>query len=127
MISAILACKIREATYYLCLTELKHCSSLLQSKQKLSRRRARERERETERKRERGVCAHWESKTLCLCGSTGSTSQKLNKVWLLFLMGKKSPKGSAMLLSWQHCAYPFLQLRVGPRVKQKIRAELIAR
>ncbi len=25
-----------------------------------------------------------------------------------------------MLLSRQHCASPFLQLRVGPRVKQKI-------
>ncbi len=44
-----------------------------------------------------------------------------------FLKGKKSLKGSAMLLSWQHCASPFLQLRVGPRVKQKIRAVLIAR
>ncbi len=32
-----------------------------------------------------------------------------------------------MLLSWQHCASPFLQLRVGPRVKQKICAALITR
>ncbi len=35
--------------------------------------------------------------------------------------GKKSLKGSAMLLSRQHCASPFLQLRVGPRVKQNTR------
>ncbi len=27
-----------------------------------------------------------------------------------FLKGKRSLKGSAMLLSWQHCASPFLQL-----------------
>ncbi len=40
---------------------------------------------------------------------------------------KKSLKGSAMLLSWQHCASPFLQLRVGPWVKQKIHAALIVR
>ncbi len=30
---------------------------------------------------------------------------------------KKSLKGSAMLLSWQHCGSPFLQLRVGTAVK----------
>ncbi len=30
-----------------------------------------------------------------------------------------------MLLSWQHFALPFLQLRVRPRVKQKICAALI--
>ncbi len=53
-----------------------------------------------------------------------SDSQKLGLG--AFLKGKKSLKGSAMLLSWQHCASPFLQLRVGPRVKQKIRAALIA-
>ncbi len=56
--------------------------------------------------------------------STGD-SQKLGLG--AFLKGKKSVKGSAMLLSWQHCASPFLQLRVGPRVKQKIRVALIAR
>ncbi len=56
--------------------------------------------------------------------STGD-SQKLGLG--AFLKGKKSLKGSAMLLSWQHCASPFLQLRVGPRVKQKIHAALIAR
>ncbi len=39
-------------------------------------------------------------------------SQRLNKVWTLFLKGKKLLKGSAMLPSWQHCASPFLQLRV---------------
>ncbi len=44
-----------------------------------------------------------------------------------FLKGKKSLKGSAMFLSWQHCPSPFLQQGVGPRVKQKIRAALIAR
>ncbi len=54
-----------------------------------------------------------------------SDSQKLGLG--AFLKGKGSLKGSAMLLSWQHCASPFLQLRVGPRVKQKIRAALIAR
>ncbi len=31
-----------------------------------------------------------------------------------FLKGKKSLKGSAMLLSWQHCASPFLQLWASP-------------
>ncbi len=41
-----------------------------------------------------------------------------------FFEGKKIV---AKLLSWQHCASPFLQLRVGPRVKQKIHAALIAR
>ncbi len=41
-----------------------------------------------------------------------------------FLKGKKSLKGSAMLLSWQHCASPFLQLRVGPWVKPEIHAAL---
>ncbi len=57
-------------------------------------------------------------------GSTGD-SQKLGLG--AFLKGKLLLKGSsAMLLSWQHCASPFLQLRVGPRVKEKIRAALIA-
>ncbi len=32
---------------------------------------------------------------------------RLNKVWALFLKGKKLLKGSALLLSWQHCASPF--------------------
>ncbi len=58
VISAILACKIREATY-LCLTELKRCSTLPIAEEKLSRRREREREvcaraeqsRRTERER----------------------------------------------------------------------------
>ncbi len=68
--------------------------------------------------------ARWESKTLRLRGSTGD-SQKLGLG--AFLKGKKSLKGSAMLLNWQHCASPFLQLRVGPRVKLKIRVALIAR
>ncbi len=87
--------------------------------EKLSRRREREvcarAGRETEQtQRERGVCARWESKTSRSRGST----QKLGLG--AFLKGKKSLKGSAMLLSWQHCASPFLQLRVGPLVKQKI-------
>ncbi len=68
-----------------------------------------------DRAREREVCAR---------GSTGEP-QKLGLG--AFLKGKKSLKGSAMLLSWQHCASPFLQLRVGPRVKQKIHDALIAR
>ncbi len=89
------------------------------AEQKLSRRRERERERE----RERGVCVRWESRT-SRSRSTGD-SQKLGLG--AFLKGKRSLKGSAMLLSWQHCASPFLQLRVGPRVKQKICAALIAR
>ncbi len=67
--------------------------------------------------------ARWESRT-SRSRSTGD-SQKLGLG--AFLEGKRSLKGSAMLLSWQHCASPFLQLRVGPRVKQKIRAALIAR
>ncbi len=70
-----------------------------------------------QRERERGVCARWESKTSRSRGSTGD-SQKLG--FGAFLKGKNLLKGSAMLLSWQHCASPFLQLRVGPRVKQNM-------
>ncbi len=44
-----------------------------------------------------------------------------------FFKGKKSLKGSAMLISWQQCASPFLQLWVGPRVKQKTCTVLIPR
>ncbi len=73
--------------------------------------------------RERGVCACWERRTSC--SRSNGESQKLGLG--AFLKGKRSLKGSAMLLSWQHCASPFLQLQVGPRVKQKIRAALIAR
>ncbi len=62
---------------------------------------------------------------LTLAGGLAGDSQKLGLG--AFLKGKKSLKGSAMLLSWQHCASPFLQLWVGPRVKQKIRVALIAR
>ncbi len=85
--------------------------------------RERERERERgERERER-ECARSGRRT-SRSRSTGE-SQKLGLG--AFLKGKRSLKGSAMLLSWQHCASPFLQLRVGPRVKQKIHAALIAR
>ncbi len=120
----------------------------VRAEQKLSRRRERERERcvcvlnrnwvdaEREREmcmralnrnwadaeREGYVCVCWESKTSS--GITGD-SRRLNKG--AFLKGKKSLKGSALLLSWQHCASPFLQLWIGPRVKQKIRAALLAR
>ncbi len=69
------------------------------------------------------MCARWESKTSRSRGSTGD-SQKLGLGG--FLKGKRLLKGSAMLLSWQHCASPFLQLGVGPWVKQKICAALIA-
>ncbi len=69
---------------------------------------------------EREMCAHAEQK-LSRCGerdvcararkarprSTGD-SLRLNKVWALF-GGGESLKGSAMLLSWQHCASPFLR------------------
>ncbi len=75
-----------------------------------------QRERERERERERGVRACWESKTSRSPDSTGD-SLRLNKVWALFFRQKKSLKGSAMLLSWQHSASPFLQLRVGTAVK----------
>ncbi len=62
---------------------------------------------------------------MCACGVRwDSKSQKLNKVWALF-EGKKPIKASAMLLSWQQCASPFLQLQVGPRVKKIIHAALI--
>ncbi len=70
------------------------------------------------------MCARWESNTLRLRGSTGD-SQKLGLG--AFFKRKRSLKGSAMLLSCQHCASPFLQLRVGPRVKPEIGAALIAR
>ncbi len=76
-----------------------------------------------ERERERCVRERWESKTLRSRGST-SDSHKLGLG--AFLKGKRSLKGSAMLQSWQHCASPFLQLGVGPRVKPEIRAALIA-
>ncbi len=79
---------------------------------------------DAERARERGVYARWESKTSRWRGSIDD-SQKLGLG--AFLKGKKSLKWSAMFLSWQHCASPFLQQGVGPRVKQKIRAALIAR
>ncbi len=81
-------------------------------------------EQSRRRERERGVCARWESKTSRWRGSIGD-SQKLGLG--AFLKGKRSLKGSAMFLSWQHCASPFLQQGVGPRVKPKIRAALIAR
>ncbi len=100
------------------------------AEQKLSRCREREKgvcacwteTEQTRRERERCVCLCWESKTSR--GSTGD-SLRLNKVWALFFRGEKSRKGSAMLISWQHCAFPFLQLRIGPWVKPKIRAALI--
>ncbi len=96
------------------------------AEQKLSRRGERERcvhTRWTETEQtDRCVCVCWESKISH--GNTGD-SRRLNKVWALFFFREKTLKGSAMLLSWQHCASPFLQLRVGPQVKQKIHAALI--
>ncbi len=94
---------------------------------------------DAERERERGVCAAragreteqtQRERERCV-RALGEQDLALERQyrWLglgAFLKGKKSLKGSAMLLSWQHCASPFLQLRVGPRVKQKIRAALIA-
>ncbi len=66
----------------------------------------------------RATCVHTlEKKDLALA--------KLNKVWALFWREKKLLKGSVMLLSWQHCASPFLQLQVRPWVKLKIRAMLV--
>ncbi len=76
---------------------------------------SRRRERERERERERGVCARWESKTF--------SETRFGR----FFEGKKVAKGVCKLLSWEHCASPFLQLRVGPQVKPEIRAALIAR
>ncbi len=35
-----------------------------------------------------------------------------------FFEGNKVTKGSAMLISWQHRSSPFLQLWVGPWVRQ---------
>ncbi len=77
-----------------------------------------------QRERERERCVRALGEQDLELARTGD-SQKLGLG--AFLKGKRSLKGSAMLLSWQHCASPFLQLRVGPRVKQKIRAALIAR
>ncbi len=119
MISAILACKIREVTQYLCLTE-----SAAPLRRSLNN---------ADAQRERKMCARWDNKTLRSCGST-SESQKRNKVWAnpkdlslgAFLKrGGGSIKRSAKSLSWQHCASPFLQLRARPRVKQKMHAALI--
>ncbi len=84
------------------------------AEQKLSRRRERERERER--------CVHvlgkqdlmWQYRRFSETKGLGA-----------FFRCKKVAKGVAMLLSWQHCASPFLQLRVGPRVKHKIHAALI--
>ncbi len=90
-----------------------------------------------ERERERCVWVCWteteQRERECVCARPGKArpsrsstdSRRLNKVWALYFRGKKSLKWFAMLLSWQHCASPFLQLRVEPRVKQKIRTALI--
>ncbi len=146
MILAILACKIREASNIIYVSNcIMLCSALLchalrRNWADTEREREREREMcvcarwteteqtdgESARERESGVCACWESKTSSSCGSTGD-SLRLNKVWVLYFRGKKSLKVSAMLLSWQHCASAFLQLRVVPWIKQKIHAALIAR
>ncbi len=67
------------------------------------------------------MCAHCDSKT-----SHGSPGDSQTLGLGALLKGKIFLKGSAMLLSWQHGASPFLQIRVGPRVKQKICAALIA-
>ncbi len=48
-------------------------------------------------------------------------SQRLNTVWMLFLKGKNLLKGSAMLLSWQHRASPFLGLGHGSNRKYALR------
>ncbi len=71
--------------------------------------------RQTERERE--LCVH-------VLGTQDLAG--LNKVWRFILGVKQSLKGPAMLLSWQQCASLFLQLQVGPQVKQKIRAALNA-
>ncbi len=80
---------------------------------------------DAERERERCVRVLGEQDLGSRSRGSPSDSQKLGLA--AFLKGKRSLKGSAMLLSWQHCASPFLQLRVGPRVKPEIRAALIAR
>ncbi len=80
--------------------------------------------KQTQRERERERCVRVLGAQDLALAQYGE-SQKLGLG--AFLKGKRSLKGSAMLLSWQHCASPFLQLRVGPRVKQKIHAVLIAR
>ncbi len=117
MILAILASyKTREAIYYLCLTE----SAAPQLSAALNRADA---QRERNRERERAVCAH---------AGSGQQDLALTRQYRLFsetafLKGGKVIKQSVMLLSWQHCASSFLQLRVGPQVRQKIHAALIAR
>ncbi len=80
---------------------------------------------QTQRERERCARALGEQDLGSHSRGSPSDSQKLGLG--AFLKGKMSLKGSAMLLSWQHCASPFLQLWVGPRVKPEIRAALIAR
>ncbi len=95
--------------------------------------RERERERcvcalngaDAEREREREVCVRaLREQDLALARQSQWFSETR---FGRFFEGKRSLKGSAMLLSCQHCASPFLQLRVGPRVKPEIRAALIAR
>ncbi len=135
---------------------IKFCSSLLRAEQKLSRYRERERcscvpwteteqtvrRRERERcvcacwteteqtvrrrERERGECACSESKTSRSRGSTG-VSQRLNKVWVLFWGGGEVAKGVCNVAKMATLCISISQfLRVGPRLKQKIRAALIA-
>ncbi len=78
------------------------------AEQKLSRRRERERE--------------W---CVCVLGKHDLALLRQYRRFSETFRGKETLKGSAMLLSWQICASPFLQLQVGPRVKEKIGAALI--
>ncbi len=64
-----------------------------------------------------------DSKILLSRGSTGNSQILLflkgkNVRFGCFFEGNKVTKGSAMLISWQHRASPFLQLWVGPWVRQ---------
>ncbi len=86
-------------------------------------------QREGNRERERCVCVRWEwTATPCAHAAVPAIFRdcffegEKSRIWALFLKGKKVTKGSAMLLSWQHRASPFLQLRV----RQKICTALIA-
>ncbi len=110
MISAIRAHKIREATY-LCLTE--SAAPL-----RLSLNNA-----DAQRERERGVRVLGKQDLALMQQYRRVSETKLGLD--VCLKGKKLLKGSAKLLSWQHCASPFLQLWARPRIKQKIHAALI--
>ncbi len=104
--------------------ERERARETLTHRERAERERERERESEresetdTQRERERERESERDTDTQRESGARARARESA-------LGQKKSLKGSAMLLSWQHCASPFLQLWVGPRIKQKILAAFL--